>query len=654
MSPLSKSNHAASHTTPTPLSRRRFVQGALAGAAVASCSLTSNQVFAAPTQQSPANLTGQHFDINIDTMPVNLTGHSAIATAVNRSVPGPTLRWTEGDTVTIAVTNHLAKSTSIHWHGIRLPEQMDGVPGLSFRGIAPGQTFHYRIPVVQHGTYWYHSHSRFQEQTGLGGALIIAPQGKDPIDSDREHVLFLSDWTDEDPETLYSNLKQDSSYYNYHRLSASNFITSARQKGILQTLSQRAAWARMDMSPTDIADVTGATYTYLINGNAPVANWTALFTPGEKVRLRIINGSSMTFFDVRIPGLKMSVVQADGNDVEPISVDEFRIAPAETYDVIVQPHNDSAYTIFAQSEDRFGYARGTLAPRMGMSAPVPTIDPPPQRTMMDMGMGSMTGMGSMADMHMAHSKATGNADDQSMSGMDMGDRTTAAAHAIPDAVQTSPTTSVRSQDMDGMLMGNDSGITPFPQPGPNTMPLMIASESAPHLRPSNPVHMHLGPQVDNIPMQVTQRLNDPGVGLSDNGRRVLTYADLRARFRGVDPRPPSREIELHLSGNMERYIWGFNGQKFSAAEPIELKLGERVRFILINDTMMEHPIHLHGMWSELENGHGDLRPYKHTIIVKPAERVSYLVSADTPGRWAYHCHLLYHMEAGMFRTVVVA
>jgi FtsP/CotA-like multicopper oxidase with cupredoxin domain len=425
------------------------------------------------------------------------------------------------------------------------------------------------------------------------------------------------------------------------------------------------------MSPTDISDVSGATYTYLLNGNAPNANWTGLFQPGERIRLRFINGSSMTFFDVRVPGLEMTVVQADGNDVEPVTVDEFRIGVAETYDVIVQPKDSVAYTIFAQPEDRSGYARGTLAPKMGMTAAVPPMDPRPLRTMLDMGMGNMAGMkmGHMAGMDMSGTEGmqeknaakdtSGSAkrDKQGMAGMNMDHHSMAGMDMGSDSAEHMQNRNQNPHAMTGMEMGSSSGITPFPQPGPNTMPIMPTSHTAntdANPKPSNPVHTHVGPQVDNVAMQVSERLNDPGDGLSGNGRRVLTYADLRARYRGVDGRPPTREIELHLSGSMGRYIWGFNGQKFSSAKPLELKLGERVRFVLINDTMMEHPIHLHGLWGELENGHGEFNPYKHTIIVKPAERLSYLVSADTPGHWAYHCHLLYHMASGMFRTVVVS
>jgi len=635
-----------------PVSRRRFVQGVAAGATLAAYEWSGWPAYGEPSQHTPGTLTGKDFDLTIDSVAANFTGRRATAIAVNGTVPGPILRWREGDTITLAVTNRLKETTSIHWHGMRVPADMDGVPGLSFRGIAPGETFHYRFPVMQSGTYWYHSHSRFQEQTGLMGAIVIEPRGKDPVESDREYVVMLSDWTDANPETIYSNLKQQSDYYNYHRQTAPGFVAEARKKGFWQTLSDRASWARMGMSPTDIADVSAPTYTYLLNGNSPNANWTGLFRPGERIRLRFINASSMTFFDVRIPGLKMTVVQADGNDVEPVTVDEFRMGVAETYDVIVSPPDNAAYTIFAQSEDRSGFARGTLAASAGMSSVIPPMDPRPQRTMADMGMGNMKGMkmGNMAGMDMSgvdgmsakDTPASGKdkAGEPGVAGMDMGSKA-ASQHmgAMPD-----------------MEMGSSSGTTPFPQPSPATMPIMAmtgTSNGETILEPSNAVHMHRGPQVDNVAMTVSERLNDPGDGLSGNGRRVLTYADLRARYRGVDGRPPTREIELHLSGNMDRYIWGFNGQKFSSAEPIVLKLGERVRVVLVNDTMMEHPIHLHGLWSELENGKGEFNPYKHTIIVKPAERVSYLISADTPGQWAFHCHLLYHMEAGMFRTVVV-
>jgi CopA family copper-resistance protein len=608
------------------VSRRRFVQGLAGGAVVAGLDWGGLHALAETGHGAPATLSGSHFELVTDSLPVNFTGRSSLATAVNGSVPGPTLRWRQGDVVTVGVTNRLKESTSIHWHGMRVPADMDGVPGLSFRGIASNETFVYRIPVLQSGTYWYHSHSRLQEQTGLMGALIVEPQEKETIEFDREYVVQLTDWTDGNPATIFSNLKEESEYYNYHQRTAGTFFSDAKKNGLRSTISNRLMWGRMNMTPTDFADVTSATYTYLLNGNAPSANWTGLFQPGERVRLRFINSSAMTIFDVRIPGLAMTVVQSDGNDVEPVTVDEFRIGVAETYDVIVQPAGNAAYTIFAQSQDRSGYARGTLAPAAGMTAAIPPMDPQPMRTMMDMGMGGMTGM--------------------NMAGMDGMKAKDMPANGKSDSEQPGM--------MAGMLMGSKSGRTPFPQPGPRAMPLPGAIHTEVKLKPANPVHMHLGPQVDQVSMKASGRFGDPGDGLNGNGRRVLTYADLRARFRGVDGRAPSREIELHISGNMERYIWGFNGEKFSNSQPIELKLGERVRFVLINDTMMDHPIHLHGLWSELENGHGEFNPYKHTVIVKPSERVSYLVSADTPGRWAFHCHLMYHMEAGMFRTVVVS
>lgn len=641
------------------MSRRRFVQGLAAGAVVATTGWPGLTAQGESAPHLPQTLSGTSFALTIRSMFVNFTGRRARAIAVNGSVPGPTLRWREGDSISIAVTNRLDVPTSLHWHSLRIPAAMDGVPGLSYPGIAPGETFHYHFEVKQHGTAWYHSHTRFQEQSGLIGPLIIDPAGEDPIQSDREHILFLSDWTDTDPETVFSNLKEQSDYYNYHRYTVPDFISAARRRGFMETVKDRLAWARMNMSPNDIADVSGATYTYLLNGNPPNANWTGIFKRGERVRLRFINGSSMTFFDVRIPGLKMTVVQADGNDVEPVSVDEFRIGVAERYDVIVEPSDDRAYSIFAQAEDRTGYARGTLAPRMGMTAPIPAMDPRPRRTMVDMGMGSMAGMkhsdmNGIDGMTAEDSSGTGKA---SHVGMAMhGDE--AAKSASARMAEISKAAAMTMAGMHGMKMEGDIGKTPFPQPGPNTQPAVVLSEAEfraieSRLQPANPVKLLLGPQVDQISKHVESRLNTPGDGLDNNGRRVLTYADLRSRYRGVDGRPPTREIELHLTGNMDRYIWGFNGESFANDNPIVLRLGERVRFVLINDTMMEHPIHLHGLWSELENGQGEHRPFKDTIIVKPSERVTYLVSADTPGRWAYHCHMLYHMEAGMFRAVVV-
>lgn len=622
---------AAQGRAVSAFTRRRFVQGLAAGGAMAALGLRGWRTFAEGAPQTPPTLTGTHFDLVIDYLPVHFTGHRAVATAVNGSVPGPTLRWKEGDNITLQVTNRLKVPSSIHWHAIRLPSDMDGVPGLSFRGIAPGETFHYHFPVKQNGTYWYHAHSRFQEQTGLVGAIVIDPLEKHPIQFDCEYVVMLTDWTDTNPETIFSNLKQYSEYYNFHQRTAATFFSDVKKNGLGRTISNRLMWGRMNMTPTDISDVSGFTYTYLLNGNPPNGNWTALFRPGERIRLRFINGSSSTFFDVRVPGLPMMVIAADGNDTGPVTVDEFRMGIAEVYDVVVQPQDDSAYAIFAQSEDRTGYARGTLAPRMGMTVAVPPMDPRPMRTMVDMGMGNMRGM------DMSGVDGMKKEDMQGTPGMNMGGQSV--------------------QAIAGMEIGSATGKSPFPQPGPNTMPIVASSRMAMakvKLEPSNPIKMRVGPRVDMVPMQVTERLNDPGDGLANNGRRVLTYADLRARYRGVDGRPPTREIELHLSGNMERFIWGFNGEKFSSSKPIEMQLGERVRIVLVNDTMMEHPIHLHGLWSELENGQKEFNPYKHTVIVKPSERVSYLVSADTPGKWAFHCHLLYHMEAGMFRTVVVS
>ena len=600
--------------------RRRFVQGAAATGLLAGLAGVRPPAARAASGAAP-ELRGSSFELSVERLPVNFTGSPATAIAVNGSVPGPTLRWREGETVTLNVTNTLRTPTSIHWHGIRSPAAMDGVPGMSFAGIAPGETFTYRIPLRQAGTYWYHSHSGFQEQVGLYGAIIVEPRGGYAQAFDRDYVVLLSDWTDTSPGEVLSNLKFRSDYYDFHQRDARGFLTDAARNGVAATLADRAMWGRMRMSATDIADVTGATYTYLLNGQAPDRNWTGLFRPGERVRLRFINASSMSFFDVRVPGLEMTVVQADGNDVEPVTVDEFRIGVAETYDVIVRP-TARAHTIFAQSEDRTGFARGTLAAAAGLAAPVPPMDPRPVRTMADMGMamGGMA-MGGMAGMEMP--KATPKPEPKD------------AMHGMASM-----------DDMPGRKMDKPASGTMNGTAGTDVVP------AKPVPKPSVDLTGAVG--VDNVAMAPADRLGDPGDGLQDSKRRVLTYRDLRATRPGSDRRPPSRDITLHLTGNMARYMWGFDGTKFSQSEPIRLARGERVRFTLVNDTMMEHPIHLHGLWSELENGQDDYRPYKHTVIVQPGSTLSYLVTADAPGTWAYHCHLLYHMETGMMRAVVVA
>jgi len=568
------------------------IGGSLAGLGL----LRPSTTWALTNPGQPTVLSGTDFALEIAEIPVNFTGAARMATTINGGVPGPILRWKEGTTVSLRVANKLRTPTSIHWHGIVVPFQMDGVPGISFDGIPPGETFVYEFKVRQSGTYWYHSHNRFQEQVGHYGALIIEPAGAERNPSDRDYVVMLNDWTDEDPERIYAKLKRMSDYYNFAKPTAGDFFRDASSKGLDQALAMRKMWNQMRMNPTDLSDVSGHTYTYLMNGTTPTGNWTGIFKPGEKIRLRFINGSSSTIFDVRIPGLKMTVISADGQDIEPVAVDEFRISVAETYDVIVEPQEERAYTLFAQSIDRTGYARGTLAPRQGMQAEIPAMDPRIWLGMQDM-------MGAM-----------------SMGGMDHG-----SGHAA-----------MTGMDHGSMDHGNMAGM---------------ASAATPVVRHARTEY---GPGVDMHVDMPRTNLDDPGIGLRDNGRRVLTYADLHTIGGPIDAREPSREIELHLTGNMERFIWSFDGVKFSDAKPVHFNSGERLRIVLVNDTMMNHPIHLHGMWSELENPHGQFQVRKHTINVQPAQRITYAVSADNPGRWAYHCHLLYHMEAGMFREVVVS
>ncbi|WP_186258870.1 copper resistance system multicopper oxidase [Burkholderia gladioli] len=613
----------------TNLGRRNFVTRLCAAGVAGGLGMWRPEVWALEGGDRPRVLAGSEFDLAIARSSVEIGGRSRRATTVNGTLPGPVLRWREGDTVTLRVANRMDEASSIHWHGIVLPSNMDGVPGLSFDGIAPGSSYTYRFKVRQHGTYWYHSHSSLQEQTGVYGPLIIDPAQPEARRCERDYVVMLSDWSDEDPRRIKSRLKKQSNYYNFHQRTLVDLFRDARRDGWRATLADRRMWSAMRMSPTDLSDVGGYTYTYLVNGAAPDDNWTGLFNPGERVRLRFINASAMSYFDVRIPGLRMTVVAADGQDVEPVAVDEFRIAVAETYDVVVEPGSAEAYTIFAQSMDRSGYARATLARREGLAAPVPALDPRPLLTMTDMGMdhGAMAGMSSDAMQGMDHGAMAGMSSD-AMQGMDHG----AMAGMSPDAMQ-------------GMDHGAMAGMSPDAMQG------MDHSAMAGMIQ--HPATERGNPLVDAQAMAPTARLDDPGVGLRDNGRRVLTYADLRSTFPDPDGRSPMRSIELHLTGHMEKFAWSFNGLKFSDAGPIRLRYGERVRLVLVNDTMMAHPIHLHGMWSDLEDEAGRFQVRKHTIDMPPGTRRSYRVTADALGRWAYHCHLLFHMETGMFREVVV-
>ncbi|MES1956230.1 copper resistance system multicopper oxidase [Salinisphaera hydrothermalis] len=540
-------------------------------------------------------------------------GRASSAYTINHSIPGPIVELWEGHDALLRIHNHIPDEiTSIHWHGILLPFQMDGVPGVTFPGIDPGETFEAHFPVRQYGTYWYHSHAGTQEQNCQTGPMVIHPaDDRDRVPADREYVVVLNDWTFEDPQRVLAKLKEMSDYYNFSRRTVPDFIEDAQKAGLKKTLADRLAWANMRMSPRDIADVTGHTYTYLMNGQHPAANWTGIFQPGERVKLRVINASAMTYFNFRIPGLPMTVVSADGQNVEPVDTDEFQIAVAETFDVVVEPKADQAYTIMVESMDRSGYARGTLAPRAGMSAPVPALRHQPQRTMVDMGM-------DMQKMGMGKMPAPRHGED----------RGSAMGHGMP--------------------MAHDAGA------GQHTMGTGTMMEKA------GPVVMHqkgenpYGPGNIFIAHDVRYRLAERGTGLEGIDHRVLTYSQLRNVKPMRDKRTPSKTIELHLTGNMDRYMWSFDGKEYSSSTPIHFPYNHRIRLVLINDTMMEHPIHLHGQFMELENEQGEYLPFKHTISVLPASRVSLLVTADEPGRWFFHCHLLYHLEMGMARVVVTS
>lgn len=605
------------------MNRRTFVKGVLATSIIASIPINLSANSKISTRKKTIELSGNTFNLSIEKIAVNVTGNPSIAKTVNGMLSGPTLRWKEGDTVTINVTNNLNEDTSIHWHGIILPASMDGVPGFSnFNGIKPGETFTYKFPILQSGTYWYHSHSGFQEQEGVFGAIIIEPKIKDPYEYDREYVISLSDWSDEKPSSVYRKIKLSSSYYNFKQRTVGDFIDEVKEKGFFEAFSERKMWNEMKMTDRDISDVSGYTYTYLMNGENPATGFKALFKNGEKIRLRFINSAAMTFFDVRIPGLKMTVVAADGNNIQPVTVDEFRIGVAETYDVIVEPEVNKAYSIFAQSIDRSGYALGALTFDEKVIAQTPQMDAFPILTHADMGMGGTSDNNSEHDMSTMETQKPAKQESAMKygAGMDM------SSVEKPKPI------------MNHSMMGHDMSAMNSNQK--KEIPITKLEEST-------------GVQVDAVAMNPQYRLDDPGVGLRDNGRRVLTYADLKSLTPTTNDKYPDREIILRLTGNMERYMWSINGITYKNAKPLEFKYGERLRITYINDTMMNHPMHLHGMWSDLETGDDNYLPRKHTIVVQPGSKISFRVNVDAKGSWAYHCHLLYHMT-DMFRKVIVS
>lgn len=574
----SRKNVFAQRAVHKELSRRRFVQGLLGSGVLTAGMSASSRVLGndfADASNRPDALSGKTFDLLIEQRTVNFTGVPRKATTINGSIPGPTLRWREGDEVTINVTNRLQQSTSLHWHGMILPFQMDGVPGISFPGIAPGETFQYRFTVQQSGTYWYHSHSAFQEMTGMYGAIVIEAAVQDNIQADRDHLIMLSEWTDEDPMYVFQKLKTMGHLYNFNQPTLTALMQDISKLGLGGAFSKRDMFNVMRMKPTDLADLSSETLTYLMNGLTPGENDTLLFESGQRVRLRVVNAAGNTFFDVRIPGLPMTVVQVDGLNVQPVTIDEFRCGPGETLDVIVEPQQE-AYTVFAETMERTGFARGTLATQPGMTAVLPARREAQWLAMTDM-------MGSMS--HDSHG------------GMDMS--------AMP---------AVRARHATTEFGASTDMRVDFPR----------------------------------------TNLDDPGVGLREAQHRVLTLSDLRSLHKPENVSEPEREIELHMTGNMERYSWSIDGLEYGKSSPIHFRHGERLRVHLHNDTMMTHPMHLHGMWSDLEDEHGQFLVRRHTLPVQPAQRVTFSVTADALGRWAWHCHLLLHMDAGMFREVVVA
>ena len=571
------------------------------------------------TSFATGSLAGE-YDITVDRITLETGDFSKTGIGYNGSSTPTVLRFKEGEEVTINVTNNLDEDTSIHWHGLILPYQQDGVPGISYEGIKSGETFTYRFPIVQSGTYWFHSHSGFQEPDGAYGAIVIEPKEREPFRFNREYVVQLTDAHPHSGDRIMRNLKLMPDYYNRQQRTLLDFLDDSRDRGLASALDDRSAWGEMRMMPTDVEDLQG--FTPLINGMGPSQNWTGLFEPGERIRLRFINSSAMTYFDIRIPGLQMTVVQADGNNVQPVTVDELRIAVAETYDVIVRPTEDRAYTVFAESMGRTAFARGTLAPRSGMEAEVPDLREPPLLTMADMGM--------------AHGEH-GSMDQGAMGQGAMDHGSNQPMHTMPDS---------------RVMQGMNHGTMDHSAMGHGTMGQ--SSGQPTHIMSDGSVMQ--GMDHGTMAAAPADPFYAPGSGLTPqaaDGGKFLSYADLKAQKPLYEHRDATREIELRLTGNMERYIWSINGVKFSDAEPIRLQYGERVRFKFVNETMMTHPMHLHGMWSILDVGQGKWNPIKHVVSVAPGTTVFMETEVDAPGQWAFHCHLSYHADSGMFRKVVV-
>lgn len=622
------------------IDRRRLLRGAaLAGSGLAFAawmpawaqSVSSGLAAPLPT------VSGEDITLRIARQTMTIDGKPSRAIGINGTVPAPLIRLREGQNVALHVVNDLDEDSSIHWHGLLVPSRFDGVPGVSFPGIKPRSTFTYEFPIRQSGTYWYHSHSGFQEQLGHYGPIVIDPAGADPVQSDREYVIVLSDHSPISPEAIFRRMKVDPGSFNFQRQTLAGLLA-----GKDQPLKDRVDWGRMRMDPTDISDATGAAYAYLVNGHGPADNWTALFTPGERVRLRFINASSMTTFNVRIPGLRLTIVQADGQNVMPVVVDEFQIGVAETYDAIVSPVDDRAYTLVGEAIDRSGMARATLAPRAGMAAEVPPLRKRPLASMKDMGMG-MSGMPGMDMSGGMEARGVDPTAEQNASAR-LATHGAGAMRSMAPEPDTMP--AMGHSAMPGMDHGPAGGVVG--QDGGASMGSMKMRDF------SNAPQVKKGPGVQTISPMPMDRTGEPGQGLEDFGHKVLVYKDLMALTPNPDVRAPSRSLDIHLTGNMERFMWSFDGMKMSdAMEPIAFVEGERVRINLINDTMMGHPIHIHGHFFELVTGHGDHAPRKHTVIVQPGGKVTWDFTADAVGDWAFHCHLLYHMAAGMMRVVSV-
>lgn len=590
----------------------------------------------------------REYHLTIAQEDVRIRDNTAGAMTINGQIPGPTLYFEKGDTARIHVTNEMNAATSIHWHGLLVPPSMDGVPFVTQVPIQPGATFVYEFPIRQTGTYWYHSHSELQEQSGLYGSIVI-DDGRHPVD--RAYVVLLSDWTTEDPHEVLRTLKRGSHWYALEK-GASQSIFGAAKAGRLGDYFSREL---QRMPPMDIADVA---YDYFLSNGRPETALAA--EAGEKVRLRVINGSATTYFHLNFSGGPMTIISADGQRVEPVKEDLFLIGVAETYDVLVTLPERGAYELRATAHDGSGVTSTWLG--QGEKHPARTIPRPDLYEPMAHGdAGSVLALTPAAAMGMSDARVEAGAFDHpgtGHGGHDMGLGEMPAAREHPGQHGGGGSMARGMPDHHGHGVAHKPEHDAMPRessPSAHVHGQMPAAEHVGHEQmPAAGAHVSAArPFSHRFGLLEADVASRPELASEGGKERPSTpYARLKAA-EPTDPPAgaPVREIRLTLDGDMQRYTWFIDNQPVSEADTIRVREGEVVRFILINRTMMHHPMHLHGHFFRVINGQGDRAPLKHTVDVAPMATTVIEFYTDEIGDWLFHCHLLYHMKSGMTRLV---